>query len=130
MDDRPLEIRRFETLQLASVAIALINGFSIGKEGLFGPVFDVVIVVTLTMLISRGRKNWARWTLFALLVVGAVLLAAASFFGLTQETLSEAHLSTINYLVATFVWLMQVAALALVFTPQSARWLRSAHAEA
>ncbi len=130
MDDRPLEIRRFETLQLASVAIAMINGFSIGKEGLFGPVFDVVIVVTLTMLISRGRKNWARWTLFAFFVVGAVLLAAASFFGLTQKALSEAHLSTINYLLVALVWLMQVAALALVFTSQSARWLRSAHAEA
>ena len=129
MDDRPLAIRRFETLQLASVAIALINRFAVGKEGVFGPVFDALIVVTLTLLISRRRKNWARWTLLVFFIVGIVFLAAASFFGLAQEALAETHVSTSNWLLAGVVWLMQGAALALVFTPQSASWLRSAHAE-
>ena len=130
MEDRPLDIRRFETLQLASVVIAMINAFSIGKEGVFGPVFDAIFVVTLTLLISRGRKNWARWALVAFFVAGIVFLVVASFFGLIHEALSGMHLSTGNFLLAALVWLMQVVALALVFTPQSADWLRSAHAPA
>ena len=129
MDDRPVDIRRFETLQLASAVLAVINGFSIGKEGVFGPVFDAVFVVTLTLLISRGQRNWARWTLVVIFVAGVVFLVVASFFGLTQEAFTETHLSTGNLILAALVWMMQVAALALVFTPQSADWLRSRHAQ-
>jgi uncharacterized BrkB/YihY/UPF0761 family membrane protein len=129
MDDRPLDIRRFETLQIASVVVAIINGFSVGQEGVVGPVFDAVFVTTFSLLISRGRKNWARWTLLGCFVAGVIFLVVASFFGLTQEALSHAHLSTGNLVLAALVWLMQVWALTLVFTPQSADWLRSAHAD-
>jgi len=125
MEDRPLDIRRFETLQLSAAFVGLIHGFAIGREGLFGPIFSTLISVTLTLLISRGRKNWARWTLLVMAVVGAALLVVGSFFGLTQEALA-----TVYPVLTVLVWLLEIVALALLFTPQSTSWLRSAQAKA
>src|SRR5438552_143663 len=122
MEDRPLDIRRFETLQLTSAFVGLIRGFAIGRQGVIGPIFSALITITLTLLISRGRKNWARWTLLVMLVIGIAFIVVGSFFGVTQEALS------LVYPVLTLVvWLLQIVALALLFTPQSTDWLRSAH---
>lgn len=125
MEERPLDIRRFETLQLTSAFVGLIHGFAIGREGLFGPIFSTLIAVTLTLLISRGRKNWARWTLLVMVVIGVVLIVVGTFFGLTREALS-----TVYPVLTVIVWLLQIVALALLFTPQSTNWLRSAPAKA
>ena len=118
MEDRPPYIRAFETLQLASAFVGLIHGFAAG-QGLFAPISGTVITITLTLLISRGRKNWARWILVGTWVLGLALVFAGLFIGVTQEALSKTY-----PVLAALVWLMQGAALALLFTPQSARWLR------
>jgi cytochrome c oxidase subunit IV len=121
MEDRPLDIRRFETLQLVSAFVGLIHGFAIRREGIFASTFGALVTVTLTLLISRGRKNWARWTLLVMAVTGAALIVVGSFLGLTQEALA-----TVYPVLTALVWLLQIVALALLFTPQSTNWLRSA----
>jgi hypothetical protein len=118
MDDHPPYVRAFETLQLASAFVGLIHGFATG-HGLFVPIFGAVSTITLTMLVSRGRKNWARWTLLGLWVLGLALIVAGIFMGVTQEALSRTY-----PVLTALVWVMETAALALLFTPQSARWLR------
>jgi FtsH-binding integral membrane protein len=117
MEDRPPYIRAFETLQLASAFVGLIHGFAIGQ--VFVAIFGAVITITLTLLISRRRKNWARWTLFGTWALGLAMVVAGLFIGITQEALSTTY-----PVLTALVWLMQTVALALLFTPQSARWLR------
>jgi hypothetical protein len=125
MEDRPLEIQRFELLQLVSVFVSLIHGFSIGRDGILSSVFGGLIAVTLTLLVSRGRKNWARWTLLVMIVIGALSIIVGMFFGITQAAFAEVY-----PVLAAVVWIMQIVALALAFTPQSTHWLRSAQAQA
>jgi peptidoglycan/LPS O-acetylase OafA/YrhL len=123
MEYRPLDIQRFEALQLLTVLVGLIHGFAV--RGAIEPIFGALIGVTLTLLISRGRKNWARWTLLVLFVLGAALIIVGSFFGITQEAFSKVY-----PLLTAVVWIMQAVALVLLFTPQSSNWLRSAPASA
>ena len=125
MEIRPVDIQRFEILQLASAFVGLIHGFAIGRDAIFDAIFGAVINVTLTLLVSRGRKNWARWTLLVMAVIGVTLMIAGSFFGITQAALAQVY-----PVVTVLVWAMTAVALALVFTPQSTNWLRSAPAKA
>jgi len=124
MEDRPPYIRAFETLQLASAFIGLIHGFAIG-QGLFDLVFGDVIMITLTLFVSRGRKNWARWTLLVGWILGLAAILAVIFMGISKDVLSRGY-----PVITALVWLMETAALALLFTPQSARWLRPDQAKA
>lgn len=119
MEGLPPHIRAFETLQLASALIGLIQGFAIGP-GLFELIFGYAIMITLTLLVSRRRKNWVRWILFGGWILGLAAVIAGIFMGLTQEVLSTGY-----PMLTALVWLTETAALALLFTPQSARWLRS-----
>lgn len=117
MEDRPPYIRVFETLSLASAFVGLIQAFAIG-QGLFDAIFGALITITLTLLVSRRRKNWARWTILVTWVLGLALVVAGTFMGVTQDVLSTGY-----PVLTALVWIMQTAALALLFTPQSARWL-------
>jgi hypothetical protein len=125
MNDRPLDIKCFEALALTSVFVGLVHGLAIGVEGILAPIFSALISATLTLLVSRGRKNWARWTLLALVVIGVVGILAGSFFGVTQEAISM-----VNPVLTAVTWLLQIVALALLFTPQSSNWLRFERAKA
>lgn len=119
MAGAPLHIRRFETLQLASIFIGLIDGFANGG-GLFDAIFGAAVMVALTLLVSRGRKNWARWVWLVMFVLGSAFMiwTAPTVFALSYPVITVA------------VTLMQTVALVLLFTPQSANWLRTNPAQA
>jgi cytochrome c oxidase subunit IV len=124
MEDRPLDIQRFELLQLTCVFVGLIHSFAVGLFGVIGPIFSALISVTLTLLISRGRKNWARWALLVMFLIGVAGLVVGSFFGLTQRAWA------VGYPALTILtWLLQIAALTLLFTSKSDSWLRSKPAQ-
>ena len=113
MNDAPLNVRRFEVLQLASIFIGLIHQFAVTDGGIFAPIAQAAILVGLTMLVSRRRKNWARWVLLGFFGLGAAFMIW-----------NAAAVLALGYPVITLtVTLMQTAALALLFTPQTARWL-------
>lgn len=125
MADPPDDIRRFEMLQLASAFIGLIHGFATGAQSVFASIFGAFVTIALTLLVSRARKNWARWTLVVFVVFGVALIIWGIFVGLTQEALSKVYPA-----ITALVWVMQAVALVLVFTPQSSSWLRSARSQA
>jgi hypothetical protein len=83
MEDRPPYIRAFETLQLASAFVGLIHEFAIGQ--VFVAIFGAVITITLSLLISRCRKNWARWTLFGTWALGLAMVVAGLFIGISKK---------------------------------------------
>src|SRR5438270_11516805 len=92
----PVNIRRFEVLQLVSIFAGLIHtlvdgtlignvvraasgnagggsrGYVVGSAigAAIGYVVGVAIFIALTLLVSRRRKNWARWTVFVFFVLG------------------------------------------------------------
>ena len=118
----PLSIRLFETLQILSVIIGTINGFAAIGLDLVNTVVGAVVVLALTFLVSRRRKDWARWALLALFVLGMAVTAwnvsALLSFGYVAAT------------VAFSVDVMNAVALVLLFTPESANWLRTSQSTA
>ncbi len=119
MTEAPSHIRLFERLQLTSIFFGLIHGFAIGDE-VFGGIFGAAMMVAFTLLVSRGRKNWARWVWLVMFVFGAAFMIwnAPIVFALGFPAITVA------------VTLMQAFALILIFTPQSANWLRANAAQA
>lgn len=73
-------------------------------------------MVTLTLLASRRRKNWARWVLLTMFAFGIALM-------IWQV---KAVFSMGYPLLTALVTVMQAIALVLLFTPQSAAWFRAA----
>ena len=114
MTDAPLHIRRFETLQLASIVVGLIHQFAVIDGGIFDAIMGAAIMIALTLFVSRRRKNLAKWLLLGMFVFGAAFMAwnAPTVFALGYPAITLA------------VTLMQAIALAFLFTPQSADWLR------
>lgn len=118
MSDAPLSIRRFETLQIVTATIGLINGFAVIHDDIFRSVMSAVIMLALTFLVSRGRKNWPRWVFLGAAALGfpwvlwsvPAIIVAYGYFPAA---------------VAVGVSLMNVLALVLLFTPESAKWLRT-----
>jgi hypothetical protein len=134
----PLNIRRFEVLQLVSIFLGLIhslldgsligsvvaainkgaNAALIGRVvgAAIGFVVGIAILTALTLLVSRRRKNWARWALLVFNVLGVSFVVWQG---------QPRALFSVDFALSTaLVWLMQGVALVLVFTPQSGRWLR------
>src|SRR4051794_11247916 len=80
MTEAPRDIRRFETAQLVLMFLALVSTFTIGQptiDGfgigvLIGDVIGIGLLVGLTLLVTRGRKKWARWILLAVYVLGVL----------------------------------------------------------
>jgi cytochrome c oxidase subunit IV len=118
MEDRPLDIRRFETLQFAAAFVGLVHGFAIGF-GIFRSVLGAAVAIALTLLVSRYRKNWARWTLLFLFVIGVAGLVVGLFFGITQKATS-----TVYPALTVLAWALSALAVVLLFTPKSDAWLR------
>jgi len=118
MSDAPLNIRRFETLQIVAAAIGLINGFAVIHDDIVRSVVSAVIILALTFLVSRRRKNWPRWVFLGLAALGfpwvvwsvPAIIVAYGYFPAA---------------VAVAVTLMNALALLLLFTPESAKWLRT-----
>ena len=110
----PRDIRRFETIQLVSIAVGLIHAFATFKGGALDAIIGAVITVALTLLVSRRRQNWARWVLLAMFLFGAAFMV----------WFAKAILSAGYPAVTLLVTLMQTVALAMLFTRQSSDWLR------
>lgn len=112
MADRPPNIRLFETVQIVSIIVGVIHSFIV-----FDDVFDVTIeaiaALALTLVISRGRKNWARWVLATSFIISVLLM-------IWQW---DAIFETGFPLITIGVMLAQFAAVALLFTHEASAWL-------
>ena len=122
MTDAPLSIRRFETLQIVSVAIGLLNGFAVIPGDNLRGIVSAVVVLTLTFLVSRRRKNWPRWVFLAILVVGLPWMARNAPILLDHGFLPAA--------VAVGVTLMNALAVVLLFLPESTKWVQASRSPA
>lgn len=122
MTDAPLSIRWFETVQIASVIIGLINGFAVIHGDILRSVVSAVIVLGLTFLVSRGRKNWPRWVFLGMLVLGAAWMVRSAPIVLAFGYLPAA--------IAIGVSLMNAVAVVLLFTPESAEWVQTSRSPA
>src|SRR4030095_4967469 len=100
--------------QFAAIVVGLIHHFAVIHGGIFDAIVGAAIIIALTLLVSRRRKNWARWLLLAMFALGAVFMAwnAPTVFALGYPA------------ITLIVTLMQSIALVFLFTPQSAEWLR------
>lgn len=85
---------------------------------LLGAALDAVVLLALTLLVSRRRKNWARWALLVLFLLGVAFMAwnAPKLFVFGYPAV----------VVALVVTLMNALAVVLLFTPESSNWLRTA----
>lgn len=117
----PLHIRLFESLQLASIFIVLIVGFAMDNR-VFEACFGAAMMVALTLLVSRGRKNWARWVWLAMIVLGGALV-------ISDATTIFARSTAVTIAIALLQTLLQAVGLVLLFTPQSSDWIRGNPAE-
>ena len=113
-DSAPLDVRRFETLQIIAVAVGLVHQFAAFDYGTVDAVLAAILVLVLTLLVSRKRKNWVRWLLLVMYVFGAAMMVwSAATFGMK------------GYPAVTFgITVVQTVALALLFTTESSDWLR------
>jgi hypothetical protein len=110
----PQSIRWFEGLSLAALLLGLLNVFA-GPETSW--TFVVLVdgtMIALILLVSRGRKNWARWLLAGMYVLGLA-------FMLWQM---RALMNVGMPLITLGVTLLQTIALVMLFTPDSAAWFR------
>ena len=115
MDETPpATIRFFETVQIASVLIGLAHQFSVPTISVVDAVITAVLLLALTLLVSRGKKNWARWVIALSFPCGVVLTA---YLNLSSQAAPISILSLIALL-------MQGAGVVLLFTRPSARWLK------
>ena len=120
MTDAPWSIRWFETLLILSVMIGLLNEFAVIHDDYFRTIVSAVIVLAFTFLVSRGRKSWPRWVFFGMLVLGLAWMIWSA-----PTLLPYGYLPSAIGLVAN---LMQVVAVILSFTPESAKWVRTSPA--
>lgn len=125
-ESRPPHIRYFEYLQIALIGIVLAPQFVVAREQLLfrlvslGPM--IAVVLGLTLAVSRGRQNWARW---ALLVIFFYVVSSAVPFLFIVPGVSLAE--RIVAIVLTVVLLGGV--LSLAFTKQSSAWIHAKNAE-
>jgi len=118
MTDAPWSIKWFETVQIVSVMIGLINGFAVIHGDIFRSVLSAVIVLGLTFLVSRGRKNWPRWVFLGMLVLGVPWMV----WEWTPKALAFGYLPAA---IAVGVTLMNAVAVVLLFMPESAKWVQT-----
>src|SRR4051812_18811294 len=117
MANAPLSIKWFETVQIVSVIVGLINGFAVIHDDFLGSVVSAMIVLGLTLLVSRGRKNWPRWVFLGMLVLGAAWMV--------WNTPTVLAFGYVPAAVAIGVSLMNFLAAVLLFTPESSKWVQT-----
>jgi hypothetical protein len=114
IDGRPRSILYFEVLTVASIAIGTIHQLAVVDIALGRTIFDAAIPLGFALLVSRRRKNWARWVMVVMFVLGTSLIV-----------LDAQAVFTIGYPALTIlVLLLQTIALAVLFTRESSDWLR------
>src|ERR1700719_4769192 len=117
----PSNVARFEQLMYATLVIGLFNSVLTWNQSvaqarnlggaysvLFIQIFVFAFIMMFIWLIARRRKNWARWVLLVLFVLG--IPAAVRLMG--QWFRLEPVVGFLNLVQA----LVQVIALVLIFT--------------
>jgi hypothetical protein len=114
MTKPPRNVRYFEALMIISLAVGLIHQLVVTSGGLVAAIAVAAPLLTLTLLVSRRRQNWARWTLAGIFLLGLALTAIdmRSLFGMSYP------------LITIGVALLQTVGMALLFTRQSSDWFR------
>ena len=112
---RPPSILWFERLSLASLLLGLINVVVDPTSIWPFVIFSDGITITLILLVSRGRKNWARWVLGTMFALGFIFMIW-QFRALMAEAIP---------LVTLGVTVLQIVGLIMLFTPQSSAWFRN-----
>jgi hypothetical protein len=110
----PANVRRFEALSLASIILGLIHAFAVSIGGHANAILTAFVMGALVLLASRGRRNWARWTLLVIFGLGSALMVWQA----------RAVFSNGYPLLTAAVTLLQAVAIFLLFTPQSTVWFR------
>ena len=122
---RPLAIRSFELLFLASIAFGVLHvligwtGLSAQLPDSFRPTFAILLFLTyglfasLCLLISRRRSAIAKWSLLAIFAY----IAFATLRGLLGGRMGA--LTPISLIQCS----LELLALLLLFTPTSRRWM-------
>lgn len=119
---RPRSIVVFEVMILASLVLGAFSSFMAPIEQLRQvPLWSVVIaqggvlliMVALTLLISRRRSNTAKWVSIAMFILGLPL-----YFKMVGE-------GTIDPRVVQLIQIaLQTVGYAFLFTPGARKWLR------
>jgi hypothetical protein len=120
---RPREILWFERIMIATLALGILNSWLAWPPlaALRGAAFaltvqslTLLIMLSLTLFVSRRRSSIAKWILIGLAVLGLPMFLE--------------HLTTGQFqgagLIAFTQLLGQVVAYGLLFTPDSRRWFR------
>lgn len=120
---RPRSVAVFEALYLLTILISFVQAAlgwrqatAIASPALVVTVqvITIVILLTLVLLISRRRQNWARWVLVVLFVIGLPALARIVMSGQLPGSLWITIVQTV----------LQLVALAMLFTPPAQEWFR------
>ena len=126
----PSNVARFEQLMYLALVIGLFdsaltwnhNVALAGKLGgvyfvLFGQAFVFVFIVLFIWLVARRRKNWARWLMLVLFVLGL-----PPYFGGLHRLLNFEPVAGALSLVG---FLVQVIALSLIFSGNARDWFKT-----
>lgn len=119
---RPKTVIAFETLYLITLGMGLIHSVATWNEAvalaspgfiLFVGASTLVLMLVLTLLVSRRRSNVAKWIMIGLMGLGLPFvvgqLGSGMVLGWPLMTLAQT--------------LIQIAALGLLFSPSARAWL-------
>jgi hypothetical protein len=128
---RPVSIKRFETLFLASVALTVLaimlnldilrNQALAQSSAAAGPIAGVIVTLLVNLplwfFIARRASNVAKWILLVLLAFGLVSL---------PWTFEEVFAVSTSYsLLNVVAFVLSLASTAMLFTRESVAWLTS-----
>ena len=126
---RPPSIVLFERLYLRGLAVGLVNSallvtsvseaeFAAEGTSFFGILATALVIsLLLWFFVAHRRSSIAKWILIALFALGLLGLPAILGEGVFDVT--------DGLTVAT--WLLQAAAIWMLFRPDSAEWFRGSH---
>jgi hypothetical protein len=128
---KPLSIKRFEQLFIASAVITVLATMlnygvlrsqaiaqgSAAASPIAGVVFELLVSLALWYAIVRRASNVAKWILVVLVTLGAISL---------PWTYEEVFLVSRSYsLLSIVAFVLSLASTALLFTQESIVWLKS-----
>ena len=127
----PAQVALFERLYYASLALGLINSalqfdhFTRMASVAFVISVQLLVLVFLVLmiwLVARRRKNWARWLMLILFVVGTPL-SIPTIWQTFQVNILWGGISVVQII-------LQAAAIYFVFTADARAWFRPSNAAA